>query len=102
MLNLNELIKRLPPLYERDRRLIEHVSRLGPAELSAFQQESLKRPMRWARALPHGYPSACSFEEMPLLSKDLVRKNYQAYLSKGLLPAARNQTSGTSGLSFEL
>lgn len=102
MLNLNELIKRLPPLYEWDRRVIERVSRFAPAELARFQEESLKRPMRWARELPQAYPNARSFEEMPLLSKDTIRKNYAAYERKGLLPVAKKQTSGTSGLSFEL
>jgi len=102
MLNLNELIKRLPPLYEWDRRLIERVSRLGPADLARFQEESLRRPMRWARELTQAYPNAHSFAEMPLLSKDTIRRNYAAYERQGLLPVAKKQTSGTSGLSFEL
>lgn len=102
MPNFDELIKRWPPLYEWDRALIERVSRLEPVELSMFQQRSLERALRWARRLPRAYPNATSFEEMPLLDKDLVRKNYTAFEPKGALPAARKQTSGTSGLSFEL
>ena len=102
MLNIDELIKRLPPIYGWDRELIERVSRLGPVELSRFQQESLVKPMRWARELPIAYPGTRSFEEMPLLSKDDIRKNYGAYLRKGLWPVAKKQTSGTSGLSLEL
>ncbi len=58
--------------------------------------------MRWARRLPVAYPNATAFENMPLLSKDLIRQNYAAYRLGGVLPTAKKQTSGTSGLSLEL
>ena len=43
-----------------------------------------------------------SFEEVPLLTKEEVQQNPNAYQRRGLLPVSQKKTSGTTGLSLNL
>lgn len=102
MLISDQLIRRLPGIYGPSRRLIGRVARLDSNELMAFQQKSLSRVLRWARDLPAAYPAVKAVDRLPLLTKDQLRRNGDAYLRNNRLPVSGKKTSGTTGVALNL
>lgn len=108
---------RLGPHYRRTRRMLEETESWDAERLRRFQAERLRKYLRtafsrvpywrnWARregAKPEDFQVPEDIRSLPLMSKDIMRRDTPSFLSEGRsrLTYFWESTGGTTGSAFE-
>ncbi|MXN66625.1 hypothetical protein GR183_17040 [Stappia sp. GBMRC 2046] len=96
-------VRRFPPLYAAYRRELAEFDEAGLEERRSRQDAPIERMLRHATRLP-AYENLMGqpLSAFPVLSKLELKSRPQAYIAKSLLPVAKGETSGSSGVPLSV
>lgn len=100
----DRLLRRNPALYRSARGLLEEYPRLDAVAQRMWRQERLARVLRAAARTPYGRRCGAPerLADWPILEKDALREEPQAFLPRPRGPSAAASTSGTTGTPLQL
>jgi phenylacetate-CoA ligase len=93
---LNRLIRRFPVLYGVARNEIDRFEDMDLKERADYQQRRVRALLKFA-----GH-SAAELQDAPFIDKAQVRAHPTGFANRTLLPTARTDTSGTTGVPLRI